>query len=96
MRIISCAVAVAWICVSGCRPMTAEPAADDATFDAACEEPRPEACTKEYRPVCGMRDTGIRCVTTPCDSTEWRTYGNACMACSDKEVYGYKAGQCPE
>lgn len=61
-----------------------------------CREPRPQMCTREYRPVCASRDTGVRCVTTPCPSTEWRTYGNACDACSDKAVYGYREGACKE
>lgn len=59
-----------------------------------CEEPRPEMCTQHYDPVCAQRDTGIRCVTTPCDSSEWRRYGNACMACADEKVYGYRPGDC--
>lgn len=59
-----------------------------------CRDPRPEMCTREYKPVCANRDTGVRCVTTPCPSTEWRTYGNACDACSDKAVTGYRAGTC--
>ena len=65
-------------------------------FDTACEEPRPAVCTREYRPVCGLRDAGIRCVTAPCDSTEWRTYGNACDACADPAVYGYTPGECAD
>ena len=48
-----------------------------------CSEPRRQACTREYRPVCAQRDTGIRCVTTPCDSSEWVTAPNPCVACSD-------------
>jgi hypothetical protein len=48
----------------------------------------------EYMPVCGIRDTGIPCVTTPCDSTERVEYPNACNACGDPEVIGYVLGQC--
>ncbi len=61
-----------------------------------CADPRPEICTFEYNPVCGLQDTGIRCVTTPCPSEEWRTYGNACSACADEKVSGYKAGACEQ
>lgn len=61
----------------------------------ACTDPRPEMCTREYRPVCAVRDTGIRCITTPCDSTEEKTYGNACDACSDPKVHGHRPGECP-
>lgn len=63
---------------------------------AHCADPRPELCTQDYRPVCGLRDTGVRCVTTPCESTERVTYGNACAACSNPGVAGYTEGVCPE
>ena len=59
-----------------------------------CKEPRPEICTREYRPVCATRDTGIRCVTTPCPSTEKVTKATACTACSDAKVSGYTLGAC--
>ncbi|NJL43936.1 MAG: hypothetical protein HC945_01275 [Nitrosarchaeum sp.] len=52
-------------------------------------------CTKEYLPVCGKRDTGVRCVTAPCDeAVEYVTYGNKCTACADVSVYGYTPGAC--
>ena len=65
-------------------------------LDAECEDPRPELCTRDYRPVCALRDTGVRCITTPCPSTEWKTYSNACSACSDPDVMGYKLDECPD
>lgn len=58
-----------------------------------CPDKRPDMCTKEYRPVCGKRDTGTRCITKPCPS-ERRTYGNKCEACADKKVYGYVPQAC--
>lgn len=70
--------------------------APEALFDVACEDPRPEVCTRDYRPVCGLRDSGIRCITTPCEATEWRTYGNACDACADPAVFGYVDGECAD
>lgn len=62
----------------------------------ACSNPRPEICTREYRPVCAQVDTGKRCVTVPCDSSVNETRGNACSACSDPKVVGYRAGACPD
>ena len=61
-----------------------------------CTDPRPQMCTKELTPVCATRDTGIRCVTTPCPSSEQQTYNNACSACSDPDVYSYHVGACPD
>lgn len=58
-------------------------------FTTCDAEHRSPVCTKEYRPVCGVVDTGVRCITTPCDSTEQRTFGNACMACADAKTQGY-------
>lgn len=60
----------------------------------ACDEPRRPMCTREYRPVCGERDTGVRCITTPCPSREQRTYPNACAACADNKVVGYRDHAC--
>ncbi len=59
-----------------------------------CTEPRPEMCTREYRPVCADVDTGIRCVKAPCPSKDRKEYSNACTACSDSKVYGYILGNC--
>lgn len=94
----------AWIGVAllatacAAAPPATEPPATGSAPSAelvTCEEPRPEVCTRDYRPVCGARDTGIRCITTPCPSTEWKTYGNACTACSDPKVAGHRPGECP-
>lgn len=59
-----------------------------------CPELRPEMCTMDYKPVCATRDTGVRCVTTPCPSTEHRTYSNGCSACSDEKVISYRLDAC--
>ncbi|MEE9303288.1 MAG: hypothetical protein V3U84_05830 [Thiotrichaceae bacterium] len=59
-----------------------------------CKNPRSQMCSKEYRPVCATKDTGVRCVTTPCPSTEKITYSNGCMACTDSKVYSYVVGAC--
>jgi hypothetical protein len=59
-----------------------------------CPDDRPQMCTREYLPVCATRDTGVRCVTAPCPSSEQKTYGNACTACADEKVFGYTAEAC--
>jgi hypothetical protein len=64
------------------------------TSSAECTMPRPEVCAEIYMPVCAVRDTGIRCVTTPCDSIEDVNYSNACRACSDENVFSYSDGLC--
>ena len=60
-----------------------------------CPPERPPICTMDYRPVCATKDTGVRCVTTPCPSTEQKTYSNACSACTDPKVIGYIPDECP-
>ena len=50
-----------------------------------CKDPRPEACTMEYDPVCGRKKD---------QSTA--TYGNACEACADPIVLEYIPGECRE
>ena len=49
-----------------------------------CADPRPQMCTRDYRPACGVRRDGSR-----------KTYGNACSACADPEVVKQDAGACP-
>lgn len=50
---------------------------------AACGAPRPEVCTMEYRPVCGLHEAGLK-----------QTYSNACSACADLTVVAHTAGAC--
>lgn len=49
-----------------------------------CADPRPQMCTRDYRPACGLRRDGSR-----------MTYGNACSACADPDVVTQGAGACP-
>ena len=53
-----------------------------------CTEPRPEVCTMDYTPVCALR--------TGSGEEQWKTYANACTACSDAAVTGYRENACPE
>lgn len=50
-------------------------------------------CTKEYMPVCAKDKSNIQCVTTPCPSHSYSTYGNACEA-SAALAYTAYLGQC--
>ncbi len=72
--------------VSCAREAPADPPVEPLQSYVACKDPRPEICTRDYRPVCARRATG--------DSTEWVTYSNACTACSDPKVLGSRAGPC--
>ena len=76
-------------------PPAGTPPPADAGTPIACATPRPDVCTMEHAPVCATRDTGIRCITAPCPSSETKTYGNACSACSDPKVSQYVKGACP-
>jgi len=55
----------------------------------ACLDPRPEVCTKQYRPVCGHR-----CAAPPCTEADRRSYGNGCDACADASVRAHRPGRC--
>ena len=50
----------------------------------ACASPRPQMCTMDFRPACGLRRDGTR-----------KTYSNACAACADTDVESQAAGACP-
>ena len=50
----------------------------------------PQACTKEYSPVCGSKP--IVCITTPCNPIP-QTYGNRCMMQADGATLAYE-GAC--
>ncbi|GAA5214170.1 hypothetical protein ACFSJ3_04160 [Corallincola platygyrae] len=53
--------------------------AEEAPYQQACSDPRPQICTMDYNPVDGYLDTG-----------EWKSFSNACNACSHPQVLGYK------
>jgi len=48
-----------------------------------CPEPRPQRCTREYRPVCATLNDGTR-----------KTFPNGCTACADPQVTGYFPSAC--
>ena len=59
-----------------------------------CKTERSKICTKEYKPVCAVNDNGLRCITSPCASTNLVTKSNSCTACSDETVLGYYENDC--
>jgi hypothetical protein len=79
-------------------PPASEPSAPEGRLAFTQCDPanRPQACTREYRPVCGEVDTGVRCVKAPCPSTQQKTFGNACTACSEAKTTGYWPVACEE
>ncbi len=98
IRILSVNILCCIIFFSACSE---DIAADNNTVPAVkeetlivCPDERSKVCTREFNPVCAKRDTGVRCVTTPCPSTEWVTKGNPCSACSDASIEGYIMGEC--
>ncbi|NUQ77386.1 MAG: hypothetical protein HUU21_27940 [Polyangiaceae bacterium] len=59
------------------------------------ESRKAEMCTQQYDPVCADVDTGVRCVTAPCpQASERKTFSNACVACQEPKVIGYRKGSC--
>jgi hypothetical protein len=50
-----------------------------------CSEPRRQACTRDYRPVCAQLQDG-----------GFKTYSNGCTACADQAVTAYRHGACEE
>jgi hypothetical protein len=87
---------VTFFCVSCSVSVMSETEKENADNNVfiKCKEPRPEICTREYNPVCATKNTGIVCITTPCPSTEEKTYSTGCTACADPTVIKYTQGQC--
>lgn len=50
-----------------------------------CDIPKPQICTREYRPVCGFENDGNH-----------KSFSNACTACSDQKVTSYSEVDCSE
>lgn len=72
----------------GCRPVT------EGKLQAIdCTDPRPEACTREYMPVCGQ--VQVQCITEPCDMQK-QTFSNKCEACANSLTISYTEGACEE
>ena len=63
--------------------------------DLPTTKPPVKPCTKEYRPVCGGFDTGIRCIKAPCPSFKEKTYANICLLKKDGAEFLHD-GECRE
>lgn len=61
------------------------------TFNRVVDDP--VSCTEEYAPVCAVRETGVVCVTEPCPTHEYATYGNRCKAKADNAIPVFN-GEC--
>jgi putative hemolysin len=72
-------------CSEDCAPTDGKLKATD------CQNPRTQACTKEYMPVCGWFNTSIQCIKYPCAAN----YGNKCTACADYKVAYWTDERCP-
>lgn len=77
------AISISIAIVLGCSVGHVSRDAADESAQTACVDPRPQICTRDYRPVCGNFRDG---------STN--TYGNACDACSHPKVVGHRPGEC--
>lgn len=56
-----------------------------------CTDPRPEVCTEEYSPVCGL--VQVQCIRAPCPPIN-ETFPNACQACANKLTISYTQRAC--
>lgn len=66
-------------------PAMTEQMPDEFSRLEKCTDPRPEICTQNYAPVCGVHEDGSR-----------QTYSNSCTACSNPAVVGALPEPCPE
>lgn len=75
---------------AGCASEGREPEGAEAMRDrddfVACPAERPQMCTREYVPVCALRDGA--------EGLERTTKGNRCDACADAAVEGFRPGDC--
>jgi len=55
------------------------------TAVVACPETRPQVCTLEYAPTCGIDADGQRL-----------GFASPCNACATEGIVGYEPGSCPE
>ena len=75
--------------ISGCQSdVNSDQSRPDSELEVVmemCMDPRPQICTMEFVPVCGVRDGG-----------EKESFPNGCGACSNQGIVGYLPGECSE
>lgn len=76
-------IAAAALLAAGCASKA--PTSVDSMAEQVCEEPRPQVCTMDYRPVCARLDDGTQ-----------QTYSNGCGACADARVVAWRDQACGE
>ena len=81
---IRCGLGVLLLALAGCASGPEDKAMMSANA-TLCEEPRPQVCTADYRPVCGNLQDGSN-----------KTYSNGCSACGDVNVVSWVENACPE
>jgi hypothetical protein len=96
LRLLSVFIVAILIASCAAQQQTQSQPSPQKTDFKKCPEQRSQICTREYMPVCATRDTGVRCVTTPCPSSEQKTYSNGCDACADEKVLGYITNACTQ
>lgn len=62
-----------------------DPQAGAADAQTLCAEPRPQVCTMQFEPTCGVLGDGSR-----------KQYSSPCNACADDRVVATLTGACPE
>lgn len=60
-----------------------------------CHAQRSQMCTREYMPVCGVKEPSVTCKEGQCEEKSV-TYPNGCAACADVSVSSYKKGACED
>ncbi len=80
-KILGIILVASLLLISGC----ASSRIDKSIIEVArhCPEERPQMCTMQYDPVCGLHADGSS-----------KTYSSGCTACSHAEVLGYNPGEC--
>jgi len=77
------------------QPNTEKPATKQTDNQLTlCKEPRPQVCTREYRPVCATLKADTPCDKDDCGTEHKKTYATGCTACANPSVLSYSSGKC--